>query len=159
LDSQLLAIVDIWKMVGINRPIWSGDTGRVNHTSCLEHIVQRWSCWFLPSFITAYSHWYNAKDTCLADHNTFVFIGIGMMETKQSVCGHVLGLHHLPSVSFHNIQPCLRKQCTVLYEYVVTHGANKNYLIGKHSSVLCCICSLKTITTYVYSLILRQHVS
>ena len=64
---------------------------------------------FLPSLITAYSHWYNAKDTCLAAHNTFVFIGIGMMETKESVCGYVLRLHHLPSISVHNNQPYLRE--------------------------------------------------
>ena len=30
-----------------------------------------------------------------------------MMKTKESVCRHVLRLHHLPSVSVHNIQPYL----------------------------------------------------
>jgi len=37
------------------------------------------------------------------------------METKRSVCRHVLGLHHLPSVFVQDIQPCLREQCTSIW--------------------------------------------
>ena len=71
------------------------------------------------------------------------------METKQSVCGHVLGLHRLPSVFVQDIRTAVSEGA--MYEYVVTRRANKIYLIGKHSLVLRCVCNLKTVTVFINS--------
>ena len=66
-------------------------------------------------FHHAWLVWQQALDAPVAisvwlqlHHTTFVFIGIDMMETVESICWHVLGLQHLPGDFVHNIQSYLK---------------------------------------------------